>query len=154
MASDHSYKITISNNKSEKEAIDYLLQSNESFIQLDNANRKILMEFLGIESRFSRAFDLIQIKGHSSVEKAINLSDKSSITLIELKTTKKELPNNPKGFFFGATKNEFDLAKRMGDQYKFCFVTLHPNTLGYKLLTLEEMERIIRNKRIQYQINL
>ncbi|GCF82072.1 hypothetical protein BKL48_25215 [Bacillus cereus] len=49
----------------------------------------------------------------------------SEITLIELKTTKKEVPNNSLGFFFGVTENEFELARLLGNQYKFCFVCLH-----------------------------
>ncbi|MEQ6357328.1 hypothetical protein ABNX05_22190 [Lysinibacillus sp. M3] len=47
--------------------------------------------------------------------------DLNSLILIELKITKKYLPDNPKGFFFVATKNEFYLAKLLGDRYKFCF---------------------------------
>ncbi|QTN38696.1 hypothetical protein HZ996_05855 [Cryomorphaceae bacterium] len=107
-----------------------------------------------IDKKFSRAFDLVQVEGHNSLENVIKVEEKSKITLIELKTTKKKLPNNPRGFFFGATENEFDLARLMGRQFKFCFVSLHPESLGYKLLTLEALESIIRTKRIQYQINL
>ena len=35
------------------------------------------------------------------------------IFLVELKTTRKYLPKNPKGFFFGATQNEFDFGERL-----------------------------------------
>ena len=74
--------------------------------------------------------------------------------LIELKTTKKPIYHPPHGFFFGATENEFSLARKLGKKFKFCFVSLHPETLGYRLLTLEELEPYILKKRIQYQVNL
>lgn len=80
--------------------------------------------------------------------------NKNNICLIELKTTKKKLIDNPKGFFFGATKNEFDLAKELGIYYRFCFVSLHNESKGYCVLTLDEVENLIKTKRIQYQINL
>lgn len=76
------------------------------------------------------------------------------IYLVELKTTRKYLPENPKGFFFGATQNEFDFGERLGDKYRFCFVCLHPDSPSYAMLSVPELEAIMRTKRIQYQINL
>lgn len=112
------------------------------------------MELLKIDKKFSRAFDLILIPGHTNLEKIIELDQTSDIILVELKTTKKRLDNNPRGFFFGATENEFDLAKKFEDKFRFCFVSLHPESKSYKLLTLGELNNIIKTKRVQYQINL
>ena len=106
-----------------------------------------------IDKSFSRAFDLVYIK-NSGNNNSITVNDKDKIIFIELKTTKKYLPNNPRGFFFGATKNEFDLAKMLGGKYKFCFVCLHKDSLSYSLLTTPELKSMIKTKRIQYQINL
>lgn len=154
MASKKSYTITLSNNSTEKQAQDYLLKENPNFIMFDLEGRKAIMELMGIDKKFGRAFDLIMVKGHTNLEKVIELNDPSLITLIELKTTQKYLPELPKGFFFGATENEFDLAKHFGDQYQFCFVSLHQDSLGYALTTEKEMNKLVRNKRVQYQINL
>lgn len=154
MASEKSYSITLSNNVSEKEALQYLIDSDKNFINPDKEGRKVIMELLNIDKRYARAFDLILISGQSNLEEVIELKDTDQITLIELKTTKKKLENNPKGFFFGATQNEFDLAEYLGDQYKFCFVSLHPESLSYEILSVPELEEIIKSKRIQYQINL
>ena len=123
MASEKSYTITLSNNVSEKEALQFLIDSDKNFINPDKESRKVIMELLNIDKRFSRAFDLILIPGHSNIEEVIDLKETDQITLIELKTTKKKLENNPSGFFFGATQNEFDLAESLGDKYKFCFFT-------------------------------
>lgn len=112
------------------------------------------MKLLHIEKRYSRAFDLIKIPGYTNLEEIVRLESAKDIMFIELKTTKKYLSDIPRGFFFGATENEFNLAKQLKDQFQFCFVSLHPDSLGYSLLTLVELEKIIKTKRIQYQINL
>ena len=154
MASNHSYTITFENNRSEKEAINYLLNLNDGFFNPSKESRKLLMEKYSIDPKFSKAFDLIKINGHQNVETAIEVEDLEQITFVELKTTKKKLVNNPLGFFFGATESEFRLASFLGDKYKFCFDSLHDESLSYSLKSLSEMEDLIMNKRIQYQINL
>lgn len=154
MASKHSYTITIDNNKSEKEALSFLILSDINFINPDKDSRKIILEMLGIDKKYSRAFDLIMIPGHTNLEQVIELKKVEDIILIELKTTKKKLINLPRGFFFGATESEFSLANQLGDSYKFCFVSLHSESSKFVLLTLEELNKIIKTKRIQYQINL
>ena len=154
MASEFSYTITLENNKSEKEAISFLLSKNVNFLNPDKKSRKIIMEMLGIERKFSRAFDLVLIPGFTNLEEVIQLNKIEQITLIELKTTKKKLENLPKGFFFGATESEFTLAEQLADNYQFCFVSIHEETKKYVLLTLDELNKIIKTKRIQFQINL
>ena len=154
MASDKSYSITINNNKTEKEAINYLLSIDNRFINPDKESRKDILDFFNIEKKYSRAFDLIMIEGYDNSNQNIIIESSMSITLIELKTTRKKLSNLPKGFFFGATESEFQIAERLKDKFKFCFVSLHPETLGYHLVTLNELENLIKTRRIQYQINL
>ena len=54
MANNHSYTITLDNNKSEKEAINYLIESNIEFLNSDKQSRKFIMENLNIfRSSFS-----------------------------------------------------------------------------------------------------
>jgi hypothetical protein len=154
MANPHSYTITLDNNKSEKEAISFLVASNVNFLNPDKESRKVIMEMLGIDKKFSRAFDLVLIPGFTNLNEVIRLNKTEQITLIELKTTKKKLENLPTGFFFGATESEFTLAKQLGDNYQFCFVSIHEETKKYVLLTLDELNKIIKTKRIQFQINL
>ena len=154
MGRNHSYTITLENNTSEKEAIQYLIDSDKNFINPTKESRKLIMDILGVDKKFSRAFDLVLIPGHTNIEEVIELSDRSEIILVELKTTKKKLEHNPKGFFFGATQNEFDLAEKFQNNFRFCFVSLHPESKSYKLLTLKELNDIVKTKRVQYQINL
>lgn len=154
MASNQSYTITLENNKSEKEAIGFSMKSNPNFINPDKISKKKLLELFKINPKYARAFDLILISGHTNLDEVIELESLENVTFIELKTTKKKLPNLPKGFFFGATQSEFEIAEILGEKYQFCFVSLHNESLGYKSLSLLDLNKIIINKRIQYQINL
>ncbi len=154
VASEHSYTITLHNNRTEKAAIDYLLAADGRFWVPKPQSRKHILRELGADPKLSRAFDLVLVDDAVTVESELLVVDVEGITLVELKTTRKQLADLPRGFFFGATQNEFDLALALGDRYKFCFVCLHPGTPGYAMLTLSELEPLIRTKRTQYQINL
>jgi len=156
MSRKNSFVLTLSNNVTEKEGINFLIENYTGFFKIDLATKKELLDLLKIEHRFLQAFDLIYVP--EMVGKVVDtgfiqiyLDD---IILIELKTTKKYLPENPKGFFFGATENEFNFGKILGSRFRFCFVSLNEKGSSYAFLTLEELEGMIKNRRIQYQINL
>ncbi|NTU73785.1 hypothetical protein HGB07_06510, partial [Candidatus Roizmanbacteria bacterium] len=133
-------------------AVAFLLSQDGRFRVPTKDERKCILQVLGLPATFSRAFDLVLFPApYAGAIDEISLADAK---LVELKTTKKPLPNNPDGFFFGATENEFELARRLGDRSRFCFVSLHEDSKGHALLTLDELEGRIRTKRVQYQINL
>ena len=156
MSRKHSFVLTISNNVTEKEGVNFLIEKHTGFFKIDLANKKELLDLLHIEHRFLQAFDLIYLP--DMVGKEVNTyflqTYLEDIILVELKTTKKYLPENPKGFFFGATENEFNFGKILGDRFRFCFVSMNEKGSSYSLQTLEELETRIKNRRIQYQINL
>lgn len=134
----------------------YLLKQHLGFFKIDLPTKKALLDSLGVERRFLQSFDLIYIpemagKVFSSNLLEVHLED---LIFVELKTTKKYLPENPKGFFFGATENEFRFGEILGDRFRFCFVSLNEKGSSFALQTLQELEQRIKNKRIQYQINL
>jgi len=156
MSRTHSFKLTISNNITEKEGIKYMLEKQTGFFKIDLPMKKALLDILELPYNFKQSFDMIYIpklKGLEFKEDYIE-THLDEIQFIEIKTTKKFLPENPKGFFFGATENEFNFAKLVGERFRFCFISLHPESLSYCLLKMDELESIIKNKRIQYQINL
>ena len=154
MASHKSYSITLSNNKTEKEALDFLLSRKCGFVRPDKKGRKEILHLLRLPASFARTFDLLWLPGAAKAGDHVDIRNLNQFTLVEVKSTKKKLPKHPAGFFFGATKNEFDLAKRLGNKFRFCFVCLHPNIRKYSLMTLGELNRKIKTKRVQYQINL
>ncbi|MCO5231617.1 MAG: hypothetical protein M9958_10740 [Chitinophagales bacterium] len=156
MSRKHSFTLTLSNNVTEKEGVNYLIENFTGFFKIDLLTKKQLLDLLEIEHRYLQAFDMIYIPNLIGVE----ISSESietyleDIILIELKTTKKYLPENPKGFFFGATENEFTFGNILGEKFRFCFVSLHEKGSSFALHTIDELEARIKNQRIQYQINL
>lgn len=152
MAHEHSYGATLKNNKTETSAVDFLLVSNACFRRPSKEERKEILKRFELPPTFSRAFDLVLLPSRGCTD--ITSTPLEQIILIELKTTQKKLINNPDGFFFGATENEFNLADRLGEQYRFCFISLHPESKSYAMLTSEELKPKIKTRRLQYQINL
>ena len=154
MARAHSFVITLSNNRTESEGLDLVLSASRDLFLPDKNGRKKILEALGLKKEFLRAFDLIRVAGANADSNTLPISNPKDITLIELKTTKKRLPDNPYGFFFGATENEFNLAELMGTQFNFAFVCLHPDCPSVKFLALAELQPLMRQKRTQFQVNL
>jgi hypothetical protein len=153
---DQSFTITRKNNATEKEGIQYMESLNAGFFFIDKDERKRILELLDQPKNFSRSFDMILISRLAGSPLSFDTIEThiDEVTLIELKCTRALLPNNPKGFFFGATQNEFDFGERLGDKFRFCFVSLNPQSLSHALLSVPDLEQIIRTRRIQYQINL
>ena len=152
MAHEHSYGATLKNNITETSAVDFLLATDPRFRQPSKEERKEILKRFDLSTTFSRAFDLVLLPLPDSAD--IMSTPLEQIILIELKTTQKKLANNPDGFFFGATENEFNLADKLGEQYRFCFISLHPESKSYAMLTSEELKPKIKTRRLQYQINL
>jgi hypothetical protein len=156
MSRKHSFKLTLSNNVTEKQGINYLIEEHTGFFKIDKEMKKELLDRVDIPYNYLQSFDMVYIpklKG-KKFEKNYIETHLDEILFVELKTTKKYLPENPKGFFFGATENEFNFGKLLGDKFRFCFVCLNEKSLSYSMLTISELEKIIRNKRVQFQINL
>lgn len=153
---DHSFTITRKNNATEKEGIQYMESLNQGFFFVNKDERGRILELVNQPKNYSRSFDMILVPGMAGAELSIETIEAhiDDVILVELKCTRAFLPNNPKGFFFGATQNEFEFGERLGDKYRFCFVCLNPKSPSYAMLSIPELEAIMRTKRIQYQINL
>ncbi|MCF8416644.1 MAG: hypothetical protein K9G40_10405 [Crocinitomicaceae bacterium] len=156
MSRKHSFILTVSNNITEKEGVIFLLENHTGFFKIDLAIKKELLDLFKIEHRFLQSFDLIYIPDlvGQTINQGIIKTHLEDIIFVELKTTKKYLPENPKGFFFGATKNEFDFAEILKEKFRFCFVSINEKGSSFSLQTIDELNKIIKNKRIQFQINL
>lgn len=154
MAKAHSFVITLSNNKTEKEGMEFVMETSSDLFHPDSIGRKELLKVLGLSGGFRKAFDLVRVAGANRNHGLLEIPTPEAVTLIELKTTKKRLPNNPYGFFFGATENEFKLAEEMGERFNFAFVCLHPETQSVKFYSLNKLRPLIQKQRTQFQINL
>lgn len=107
---DQSFTITRKNNATEKEGIQYMESLNQGFFFINKDERKRILELLDQPKNFSRSFDMVLVPRLAGAELSIETIEThiEEVALIELKCTRAFLPNNPKGFFFGATQNEFD----------------------------------------------
>lgn len=126
----------------------------------DLATKKLILELLLVSGAFKpQTFDAVMTTTPTptlTVENAREHIDQ--LTLVEMKTTRASIRNaSLNAFFFGATDNEFQMAKALKSKYVFAFVVLNDtNDYGrpfFVLLTLEQLQARTRTSRIQYQIN-
>lgn len=156
MSTKESFKLSLANFVTEKQGINYLIKEQTGFFLIDKETKRSLLDKMDIPHSYLRSFDMVYIprmKGIEFKEEYIE-THLDELVFVELKTTKKYLPENPTGFFFGATEKEFNFGKLVGEKFKFCLVCLNIKSPSYVMLTLEELDKIVKIKRIQYQINL
>lgn len=96
MAREHSFGITLSNNVTADVGLQHLLASEPAWFVPDSKSRRAILDALGLEKRFSRAFDLVWVKGRKrdAAEASMTVSPEN-IVLIELKTTVSVSPKTP-----------------------------------------------------------
>jgi hypothetical protein len=82
------------------------------------------------------------------------VKSRKDFVLIEVKVTSKKLVEFPSGFFFGLTKNEETLLQGLEGTFLLCLVSIHPESRKSIYLDHYALTGLIKNKRIQYQINL
>lgn len=127
---------------------------------VDLPSKKRILELFMVSGAFRpQSFDAVMTAQPVSALGLDNIEDHfAQLTLVEMKTTRAAIKNAAlNNFFFGATDNEFQLAKALKDRYVFAFVVLNEdNDYGrpfFVLLTLEQLQARVRTSRIQYQIN-
>ena len=131
----------ILNLKTEKEGIIILKSIIKNFIVPTIEQKKYLYELLKISySKYSKSIDGVIL----NVNDFKKVKSEKDFMLIEIKTTAsntvKELPYR---VFFGFTKNEEDLFKKL-DNYRLCIV--HTKLKKHILLNYEEYKSLIKRK--------
>tara|TARA_Y100000385_G_C12666589_1_gene456103 strand:+ start:87 stop:536 length:450 start_codon:yes stop_codon:yes gene_type:complete len=139
----------LKNLRTEKEGTKLLREKNKNFFVPTVEERKFLYELSGIDyKKYSRSVDGVILKT-SSFEKIKSIND---FLYVEIKTTRsKSVKKLPYGVFFGFTKNEEDLFKKLKN-YRLCFV--HIDLDDYVLIDYDEYLNLVQSKRVQYQITL
>ncbi len=139
----------LKNLRTEKDGIKLLRNKNKNFFVPTLEQRKFLYELSGIDyKKYSRSIDGVILKT-TSFETIKSTND---FLYVEIKTTKsKSVKKLPYGVFFGFTKNEEDLFKKL-ENYRLCFV--HIDLDDYVLITYSEYLDLVQSKRVQYQITL
>jgi predicted LPLAT superfamily acyltransferase len=127
---------------------------------LNLLTKKRILELLMVSGAFKpQTFDAVMTTAPVPPLTVENVEEHiGSLTLVEMKTTRAPIRNAAlNSFFFGATDNEFQMAKALKSKYVFAFVVINEtNDYGrpfFVLLTLEQLQARTRTSRIQYQIN-
>ena len=138
----------LKNLNTEKIGIRILKELVKGFMVPSKEQRKHVYELCNIDyKKYSRSVDGIIM----NVESFDLIKSKSDFYFVEIKTTNaKNVTNLPYNVFFGFTKNEEDLFKKL-DNYRLCIV--HTGMKQHKLLTFSEYNSLVQTKRVQYQIN-
>ncbi len=139
----------LKNLRTEKEGTKLLREKNKNFFVPTVEERKFLYKLSGIDyKKYSRSVDGVILKT-SSFEKIKSIND---FLYVEIKTTRsKSVKKLPYGVFFGFTKNEEDLFKKLKN-YRLCFV--HIDLDDYVLIDYDEYLNLVQSKRVQYQITM
>ena len=134
--------------KTEKDGIEILHEQLRGFMVPSVEEKRKLYALCDIEyRRFFKSIDGIVL----FVKSIAYVKTSKDFLFVEVKTTKsKSVKELPYGVFFGFTENEEQLFKSQSN-YRLCIV--HTVLEKYCLITFSEYEKLIQNKRIQYQIN-
>jgi hypothetical protein len=150
---------SLSNRRVENSGLALLLQDGR-FQAPDIKTKRRIIELLPVQGDFGiQTFDAVMSPDPAPTITAENVEELfPALRLIEMKTTRKSIKDGSlNGFFFGATEREYAMARALGDMYLFAFVVLSEENEYrrpfFVLLTLDEVERRTRAKRIQYQVN-
>jgi hypothetical protein len=138
------------NLESENAGLKLLMAGDPRLVVPTLDEKKILLAHLNYPTIYTRSFDLVRL----NVDSLDSVESKADFVLIEVKVTSKKLVDFPSGFFFGLTKNEETLLQDLEGSFLLCLVSIHPETQQSIYLNFEGLSARIRNKRIQYQINL
>jgi hypothetical protein len=139
------------NRSKELQGLELLQAKLPGFYKPTLAEKKRVLQILGISKRFIATFDAIRLNNVDSFAQVENAKD---FDLLEIKNSEAYLPDLPHGFFFGLTENEEMLLKVFEDKYFLCFVCLNEKSPGVELIGWTKLNTLIRLKRVQYQINL
>ena len=110
-------------NELEESAFAVLSYQLPGFYVPDREQKREVRDQLNISDHFRSAFDALLLK----VASFENITSPSDFVLVEIKVTRKylpDLPKDPAGFFFGMTENEEMLLKVFGAKRCYVFVLL------------------------------
>ncbi len=143
----------------ELDGLSVLLQ-DKRMQAVDLPTKKRILELFMVSGAFKpQSFDAVKTTASTPQLTVANVEDYfAELTLVEMKTTRAAIRNAAlNNFFFGATDNEFQMAKALKSKYVFAFVVINDaNDYGrpfFVLLTLEQLHARTRTSRVQYQIN-
>ena len=139
----------LQNLETEHEGLALLRKVDKAVYVPTKVEKLAVLKMMGVSEKFVRTFDALRLKvpAYSKIKNA------KDFELIEVKVTQKALDRFPEGFFFGMTENEEMLLKVLEPNFKLCLVSM-AGAGHFRYLTYSELVKLVRNRRIQFQVNL
>lgn len=129
-----------SRNQTAKNAAKVLLRSNSGFVVPTAAQKRLLLVEFAKKNFviYGKAFDVVKLSALVDLENAGDIGHNlDKITLCEIKSSNRKLPDDFKGYFFALTAAELLVAQSLKNRFKF--VLVNTTTEAFIELTLQEL---------------
>ena len=129
-----------SRNQTAKRAAQILLRTNSAFVvPTAQQKRLLLVEFARRNFVvYGKAFDVVKLLGTTNLDDAADIErNLDKIVLCEIKSSRRKLPADFKGYFFALTTAELLVAQNL--KHRFKFILVNSATGSYIELTLQEL---------------
>lgn len=129
-----------SRNQTAKKAVKILLRSGSGFVLPTSRQKRLLLVEFSRRSLvvYGKAFDVVKLDGALNLDDAAEIGrNLDSITLCEIKSSNRKLPEDFKGYFFALTTAELLVAQNLKRRFKFVFV--NTATEAFTEMTLQEI---------------
>jgi hypothetical protein len=130
----------LSGSATAKRALAILVEKGSGFIIPSSAQRKNLVVAFAKNDMiiYGKAFDCVRLNGEANLDSIENIeSHLDLITIIEIKSTRKQVPIDFAGHFFSLSSAEMLVAQSLRDRFKFAFVNI--NTGSHLELSIAEI---------------
>lgn len=147
---------TKENMRTENKAIEYL--RNLHFYSCTLKQKKKILELLGIDQKYKNSFDMVKFKPDQYFDETslINESLVKRMTLVEVKSSSRNLAKNLEGYYFSLQEREEELARNEKVKMIFVFVVIprNGNETFYQIRTFKQIMENVKSVRIQKNITL
>ncbi len=133
-------RVEASRNQTAKAAAQILLRANCGYaLPTMSQKRLLLVEFAKRNLVvYGKAFDIVKLREPVDLDDAFDVSRKiEKITLCEIKSSRRKLPEDFRGYFFALTAAELLVAQSLKNRFKF--VLVNTVTRAHIELTLPEL---------------
>ena len=105
-----------------------LEERNEGFIVPSALQRQNMLVAFAKKGKvvYGRAFDIVRLSAHVNLDELGDVErNLEKILVFEIKSTRKDLPPDFSGYFFGLSAAEVLVAQSLKDHFKFIFVNVN-----------------------------
>jgi len=142
--------------RTEKQAIEYLRKLN--FYSCTLIQKKKILELLGIDQKYKNSFDMVKFDSDQCFTEASEIDEKlvSKMTLVEVKSSSRNLAVTLEGYYFSLQEREEELASNIKVKMIFVFVVIprNGNETFHQIWTFKQIMENAKSVRIQKNITL